>query len=143
MKNKYLKFKINSTNFKFRIIIIIADDLFKVINEIEFKHRSNKPPQIKRKFRMYYGVKNDVIGDFKCNPWIDKLNDYISSFTDNNDPYPLLIFNETFDSNLIKDDTIPSRKYREIINHPMYHNKLKMFEKWKDDIFFDGYKTRT
>lgn len=63
---------------------------------------------------------------------IDKMLDYISEFYDNKNPYPLMLFSETFEvKDIPKNDIGLTDKYLTAINHPVILELQKIYEKYK------------
>lgn len=78
----------------------------------------------------YFIQENNKFADF--NNKIDKLLNYLSEFYDNKNPYPLMLFSETFNIDEISENDVDLiEKYSIAINHPVMLELRKIYEKYK------------
>lgn len=82
-------------------------------------------------------AKNNIIVDihfYDEDTVVDQLLDVMSQFTDNHNPYPFLLFRETFDfeSNPLRADI--RERYYKVQGAAITSYKQEIYEKWKDVI---------
>ena len=100
---------------------------------------TNKEKEKKNEEAYQYFIENNIktTEDSKVANNIDKLLNYLSEFYDNKNPYPLMYFSETFETNNIPKNNIGlTDKYLTAINHPIILELKDIYEKYKLDVAY-------
>jgi len=91
-------------------------------------------------------IENEVLPDIQEEEdkykSVDALIDVLSQFYDNNDPYPFMVFNDTFDFELISDDFELNTKYNKTINSTIFTTLKEAYKNWKPYLDNIGNKNK-
>jgi hypothetical protein len=100
----------------------------------DYNPTEEKVNEINKAYEQFIVDNGIIVELYEDEDVVDTFCNAMSLFYDNNNPYAFLLFNETFNVEIIKNNSFLYTEYLGITENAVIDEKLKIYEKWKNKI---------